>query len=167
MRGARVAQPQSGGRRAGVLQPGGCAAAKGGSPGGSPGGVKGQREPPPKSEFLLNEWQLLARDLCGASREDVLDEALVVQPVACKEAALAARCPPLHPKDAISCRSYIVYNDAKKLLFWGGKKFRTASSLGKWCVSKRLYHQILLTLIKTWKRQAVHTHLCNTASNKL
>lgn len=31
MRGARVAQPQSGGRRAGVLQPGGCAAARGGA----------------------------------------------------------------------------------------------------------------------------------------
>lgn len=48
----------------------------------------------------------------------VLDEALEVQPVACGQAALAARCPSLHPKDAISCRSYTVYNDAKKLLFW-------------------------------------------------
>ena len=94
-----------------MLQPGG-------SLGGSPGGVKGQREPPPKFECLLNEWQLLARAPCGASREDVLDEPLVVQPVACRQAALAARCPSLHPKDAISCRSFIGYNDAKKLLFW-------------------------------------------------
>lgn len=48
----------------------------------------------------------------------VLDEALVVQPVACRQAALAAHCPSLHPKDAISCRSYTVSNKAKKLGLW-------------------------------------------------
>lgn len=109
-----------------MLQPGGCAVARR-EPGRDPRQGEeaehaetrphlrvakvGLREPPPKFEHLLNERQLLAR-------EDVLDAALVVQPVACRQAALAARCPSLHPKDASSCRSYIVHNDAKKLLFW-------------------------------------------------
>lgn len=42
-------------------------------------------------------------------RADMLDEALVVQSVACRQAVLAACCLSLHPKDVFSCRSYIVY----------------------------------------------------------
>lgn len=45
MQGARVAQPQSGGRRAGVLQPGGCAAA-GGEPGREPRQGEGAKRTP-------------------------------------------------------------------------------------------------------------------------
>lgn len=35
-------------------------------------------------EGLLNVWQVLAQALHGASRGEVLDEALVAQPVACR-----------------------------------------------------------------------------------
>ena len=60
----------------------------------------GLREPLPKFECMLNEWQLLAQALPGASGEGVLDGVLTIQPVACRQAALAASSPSRHPKDA-------------------------------------------------------------------
>lgn len=62
---------------------------------------------------------MLAQVPHGASREDALGE--VPGCAACRKAALAARCPSLHPKDAISCRAYAVYNDAKTLVLVGEK----------------------------------------------
>lgn len=58
----------------------------------------GLRESLPKFECMLNEWQLMAGALPGAS--SVLDGVLAIQPVACRQAALPASSSSLHPKDA-------------------------------------------------------------------
>lgn len=76
------------------------------------------REPLPKFECLLNEWQLLARALPGAGREGVLDGVWAIQPVAWRQAALAACGPSLRPKDA----GLILYTAMSKNLCSGEER---------------------------------------------
>lgn len=112
-------------------------------------------------EGLLNVWQLLAQALHGASRERCWMR--VAQPVACRQAALAACCPSRDPKDAISSRPYSMYSNARKVLV----REEGQISVGKWSICKSSRDRILLAWSETWEGQAVHTHLCNTAGSKL
>lgn len=115
---------------------------------------------PPLLYGLLNVRQVLAQALCRGSKGEVL----LAQPVACRQAVLAACCPSQHPKDAISSSPYTVHSNAKKVLM---REEAQVSSMGKWSICKCLYAKILLAWSETWKGQALHTHLCNTTRSKL
>lgn len=110
-------------------------------------------------EGLLNVWQVLAQALLGASR----GEAVVAQPVACRQAALTACCPSQHPKDTISSRSYTVHNNGKKVLVRKKVKFLSWEN-GPFVNVDMLRY--CLHGVKHGKGKQC-THLCNTTRSKL